>query len=137
MRSEGSLETNYNVHNGWEKFSADAGRADIGSSDVPRSSKTNTKWPKQLTAKVLSTPSLLKTLKGGKAMPALPTMISSLPSSFSPTIFLNSRADFLELSTLDKSSSWKCIEPLFGWSFRSSWAKAYPARFGALSGAQM
>lgn len=70
-------------------------------------------------------------------MPAFPMMISSLfPAS--PVLFLNSFADRFAVSIDDKSSGWKCMEPL-AWAelrFISSWANATPSRSLFLSSEQ-
>ena len=72
-----------------------------GSSYSPMRELMNTKWPRQLTANVFSTPSGLKSLRGGNAIPAFPITMSSLSGNAD----LNISADRLALFTLDKSSS--------------------------------
>jgi hypothetical protein len=75
---------------------------------IPISDMTKTKWPRQLTAKVLSYPSGLRWLSGGKAIPALQTTISNLPmlpvSEFWLIFSLRLFAEYLALSMVDKSS---------------------------------
>jgi hypothetical protein len=85
-----------------------------GQVHTPKSDVIKTKCPKQLTAKVFSYPSGLNVSSGGNATPAFPMMMSNLPRGLpvSSVFFLKASADVLALWIVERSSSWKCTEPV-------------------------